>query len=131
MWWLHIQEFDPPGESLEGHLSSLQTSEEGINIVSVLSTICSMIHSTKRCLQTTVMAFADDKSSFITTSDDGTVSVNVHNNVDAMDIDDDNIDGVVSKSSRKLGIIPPCGGTGFMYGFGFPPHCTRGPILLI
>jgi len=62
------------------------------------------------CFQANVMEFINDKSLFIATSDDGTVSVNI--TFDAMDIDDNNTDGVMPKGStwRKLG-IPPCTGS--------------------
>jgi hypothetical protein len=61
----------------------------------------------ENCFQATVMEFASDKSLFIATSDDGTTTANI--TFDAMDIDDDNTDGVMPKGStwRKLG-IPPC-----------------------
>jgi hypothetical protein len=74
------------------------------------------------CFQSTVMEFANDKSAFIVMSDDGTVSVNI--TFDAMDIDDNNTDGVMPKGStwRKIG-IPPCGS---WYG-GLDGDCTRGP----
>jgi len=60
------------------------------------------------CFQATVMEFATDKSFFIATSDDGTTTA-VNITFDAMDIDDDNTDGVMPKGStwRKIG-IPPC-----------------------
>jgi len=58
------------------------------------------------CFQATVMEFASDKSLFIATSDDGTTTANI--TFDAMDIDDNNTNGVMPKGStwRKLGISP-------------------------
>ncbi|OEU12076.1 hypothetical protein FRACYDRAFT_244311 [Fragilariopsis cylindrus CCMP1102] len=74
------------------------------------------------CFQSTVMEFANDKSLFIAMADDGTVTVNI--TFDAMDINDDNTDGVMPKGStwRKIG-IPPCAG----WKIGDETKCTRGP----
>ena len=74
------------------------------------------------CFQATVMEFANDKSLFIAMSDDGTVSVNI--TFDAMDIDDNNTDGVMPKGStwRKSG-IPPYGRS---FG-GLHSSCAGGP----
>ena len=74
------------------------------------------------CFQSTVMEFATDKSLFIAMADDGTISVNI--TFDAMDIDDDNTNGVMPKGStwRKIG-IPPYGGS----FDGLHGNCARGP----
>merc|ERR1740133_1173 len=76
----------------------------------------------ENCFQSTVMEVANDKSTFIAMSDDGTVSVNI--TFDAMDINDDNTDGVMPTGStwRKIG-ISPCAGS----GGGIEGTCTRGP----
>ncbi|OEU06180.1 hypothetical protein FRACYDRAFT_255838 [Fragilariopsis cylindrus CCMP1102] len=76
------------------------------------------------CFQATVMEFASDKSLFIVTSDDGTTTVNI--TFDAMDINDDNTDGVMPKGStwRKLG-IPPCKNISQNNDGSFSGNCTE------
>ena len=76
------------------------------------------------CFQATVMEFASDKSLFIVTSDDGTTTVNI--TFDAMNINDDNTDGVMPKGStwRKLG-IPPCKNISQNNDGSFSGNCTE------
>ncbi|OEU19101.1 hypothetical protein FRACYDRAFT_237394 [Fragilariopsis cylindrus CCMP1102] len=115
------------GETVEGSYSLYANHGGGHQYR--LCPLDNLINNTfdETCFQAMVMEFASDNSLFIATSDDGTTTVNI--TFDAMDINDNNTDGVMPKGStwRKLG-IPPCinAFTGNCTGPQFTDHAPPG-----